>query len=317
MSSLFTLSILQSALELGCIYALVALALFLSFSILNIADLSTDGCFTLGCAVGAMVTLAGHPVLALFAAMGAGVCSGFVTAFLQTRMGVPSILAGIIVNTGLYTVNIAVMGFSSNVNLFASDTIFSLAKGKLPYSWYEDWYKLLIVLAVILVIGILLSLFLNTRLGLSIRATGDNEHMVRASSINPLFMITVGLCIANALSALSGALLGQYQKSCDINLGTGMVTIALASLIIGETLIGKGGMFKKITGVIIGSCLYRFIVALALRLNVPAEALKLVSALIVALAISLPYLKEKSLFYRQRSNNRNAYRKETSAHVNH
>ncbi|MCI8322737.1 MAG: ABC transporter permease [Lachnospiraceae bacterium] len=317
MSTIFSLSILQSALELGCIYALVALALFLSFSILNIADLSTDGCFTLGCAVGAMVTLSGHPVLALFAAMGAGVCSGFVTAFLQTRMGVPSILAGIIVNTGLYTVNIAVMGFSSNVNLFACDTVFSLAKEKLPYGWYEDWYKLLITLAIVMVIGVILSLFLNTRLGLSIRATGDNEHMVRASSINPLFMITVGLCVANALTALSGAILGQYQKSCDINLGTGMVTIALASLIIGETLVGKGSMFKKITGVILGSCLYRFIVALALRLNVPAEALKLVSAVIVAIAISFPYLREKSAFYRQRNRNRNACRKEESANVSH
>lgn len=317
MGSIFTLSILQSALELGCIYALVALALFISFSILNIADLSTDGCFTLGCAVGAMVTLSGHPVLALFAAMGAGVCSGFVTAFLQTRMGVPSILAGIIVNTGLYTVNIAVMGFSSNVNLFACDTVFSLAKEKLPYGWYADWYKLLIALAVILVIGILLSLFLNTRLGLSIRATGDNEHMVRASSINPLFMITVGLCVANALTALSGAILGQYQKSCDINLGTGMVTIALASLIIGETLVGKGSMLKKITGVILGSCLYRFIVALALRMNVPAEALKLVSAVIVAIAISFPYLKDKYAFYRLRKNNRNLFGKEGSANVGH
>ncbi|MDE5937708.1 MAG: ABC transporter permease [Lachnospiraceae bacterium] len=317
MSSIITLSIVQSALELGCIYSLVALALFLSFSILNIADLSTDGCFTLGCAVGAMVTLSGHPYLALFAAMGAGVCSGFVTAFLQTRMGVPSILAGIIVNTGLYTVNIAVMGFSSNVNLFASDTIFSLAKEKLPYNWYADWYKLLIALVIVLVIGVLLSLFLSTRLGLSIRATGDNEHMVRASSINPLFMITVGLCVANTLTALSGAILGQYQKSCDINLGTGMVTIALASLIIGETLVGKGSIFKKISGVILGSCLYRFIVALALRMNVPAEALKLVSAVIVAIAISFPYLKDKYSFYKLRKNNRNLFGKEGGANVGH
>ncbi len=317
MNTIFSLSILQSALELGCIYALVALALFISFSILNIADLSTDGCFTLGCAVGAMVTLSGRPVLALFAAMGAGVCSGFVTAFLQTRMGVPSILAGIIVNTGLYTVNLAVMGFSSNVNLFACDTVFSLAKRKLSYGWYADWYKLLIVLVIVMIIGVILSLFLNTRLGLSIRATGDNEHMVRASSINPLFMITVGLCVANALTALSGAILGQYQKSCDINLGTGMVTIALASLIIGETLVGKGRMFKKITGVILGSCLYRFIVALALRLNVPAEALKLVSAVIVAIAISFPYLKENYAFYRVRKNNVNRFRKEGGADVSH
>ncbi|MCH5248654.1 MAG: ABC transporter permease [Lachnospiraceae bacterium] len=301
MSSIFTLSILQSALELGCIYSLVALALFISFSILNIADLSTDGCFTLGCAVGAMVTISGHPFLALFAAMGAGICSGFVTAFLQTRMGVPSILAGIIVNTGLYTVNIAVMGFSSNVNLFACDTIFSLAKDKISASWYNSWYKFLIVFVIVLIIGILLAWFLNTRLGLSIRATGDNEYMVRASSINPLFMITVGLCVANALTALSGAILGQYQKSCDINLGTGMVTIALASLIIGETLIGKGSVLRKVIGVVLGSCLYRFIVALALRMNVPAEALKLVSAIIVAVAIAFPYLKEKALFYKQKN----------------
>lgn len=301
MSSIFTLSILQSALELGCIYALVALALFISFSILNIADLSTDGCFTLGCAVGAMVTIAGHPFLALFAAMGAGVCSGFVTAFLQTRMGVPSILAGIIVNTGLYTVNIAVMGFSSNVNLFACDTIFSLAKNKIASAWYDNWYKVLIVLSIVLLIGIVLAWFLNTRLGLSIRATGDNEYMVRASSINPLFMITVGLCVANSLTALSGAILGQYQKSCDINLGTGMVTIALASLIIGETLIGKGSVLRKVIGVILGSCLYRFIVAIALRMNVPAEALKLVSAIIVAIAIAFPYLKQQMLFYKQKN----------------
>lgn len=317
MSSIFTLSILQSALELGCIYSLVALALFISFSILNIADLSTDGCFTLGCAVGAMVTLAGHPYLALFAAMGAGVCSGFVTAFLQTRMGVPSILAGIIVNTGLYTVNIAVMDFTSNVNLFASDTIFSLAKEKFAFPWYDAWYKFLIVLLIVLVIGIFLAWFLNTRLGLSIRATGDNEHMVRASSINPLFMITVGLCLANALTALSGAILGQYQKSCDINLGTGMVTIALASLIIGETLIGRGSILKKVVGVILGSCLYRLIVALALRMNVPAEALKLVSAIIVAAAISFPYLKEKSRFYKMRSMNPNVRRKAGADNAGH
>ncbi|MCM1087167.1 MAG: hypothetical protein NC419_03355 [Muribaculaceae bacterium] len=301
MASIFTLSIVQSALELGCIYSLVALALFISFSILNIADLSTDGCFTLGCAVGAVVTLAGHPFLALFAAMGAGILSGFITAFLQTRMGVPSILAGIIVNTGLYTVNIAVMGFSSTVNLFACDTIFSLAKGRIGAGWYNDWYKFLIVFVIVILIGILLVAFLNTRLGLSIRATGDNEHMVRASSINPLFMITVGLCVANALTALSGAILGQYQKSCDINLGTGMVTIALASLIIGETIMGKGSIWKKVAGVILGSCLYRFIVAVALRMSVPAEALKLVSALIVAIAISFPYLKEKAVFYRQKN----------------
>ncbi len=300
MGAIFTFSIFQSAIELGCIYSLVALALFISFSILNIADLSTDGCFTLGCAVGAMVTMSGHLFLAFPAAMAAGVCSGFVTAFLQTKMGVPSILAGIIVNTGLYTINIAVMDFSSNINLFGCDTIFSLAKEVSEAEWYGDWYKIGIVAAIVLITGVILAWFLNTRLGLSIRATGDNEYMVRASSINPVFTITVGLCVSNSLTALSGAVLAQYQKSCDINLGTGMVTIALASLIIGETLIGKGGMFKKVLGVILGSCLYRFIVAIALRLSVPAECLKLVSALIVAFAIAFPYLKGQAAFYKMR-----------------
>lgn len=300
MEAVFTFSIVQSALELGCIYSLVTLALFLSFRILNIADLSTDGCFTLGCAVGAMVTMAGHPFIAFGAAMAAGACSGFVTAFLQTKMGVPSILAGIIVNTGLYTINIAVMGFASNVNLFGCNTIFSLAKELSFSGWYADWYKIIMIAAVVLLAGAALTWFLGTRLGLSIRATGDNAYMVRASSINPVFTITVGLCIANSLTALSGAILAQYQKSCDINLGTGMVTIALASLIIGETIISRGGMIGRVTGVIAGSCLYRFIVAIALRLKVPAECLKLVSALIVACAISFPYIKGQAALYRGR-----------------
>ena len=305
MSSIFTLSIVQTALELGGIYSLVALALFISFSILNIADLSTDGCFTLGCAVCASVTIAGHPILALFAAMAAGVCSGYITAALQTKFGIESILAGIVVNTGLYTINIAVMGFASNMNLFQCDTIFSMAKESIG----GDWYKLLVILLVVVIAGILLTLFLGTRLGLSIRATGNNAAMVKASSINPGHMITVGLCISSALTALSGAVLAQYQKSCDINLGTGMVTIALASLIIGETLVGKGTMLKRIIGVVLGSCLYRFIVAIALRMSVPAECLKLVSALIVAIALAIPYFKNRAAFVKNRAKMQKEYKK--------
>ena len=171
------------ALELGCIYGLVALALFLSYSILNIADLSTDGCFTLGCAVCCQVAVTGHPVLALFAAMAAGVLSGFVTAFLQTRLGVESIMAGIIVNTGLYTINLAVMGFSSNMSLVKVDTVFSLGKQLLAFA--GSWYQLILAAVVILIAGALMVWFLGTRLGLSIRATGDNAAMVRASSIDP------------------------------------------------------------------------------------------------------------------------------------
>ena len=279
-------TVIMSALELGCIYALVALALFLSFRILNIADMTTDGSFTLGCAVSATVAVAGHPILALPAAMLAGAAAGSITAMLQTKMRIPSILAGIITNTALYTVNLAVMGFSSNVNMMKNETIFTLLKGSLGAS-----YKLIPAAAITLTVGILLVVFLKTRLGLSIRATGDNPDMVRASSINTTFTITIGLCISNALTALSGAILAQYQRTADINLGTGMVIIGLASLIIGETLLPRGKIWMKALGAILGSILYRFIIALALRMDLPSECLKLISATIVALAIGLPAIK--------------------------
>ena len=280
-------TVLFSALELGCIYALVALALFLSYRVLNIADMTTDGAFTLGCAVSATFAVAGHPILGLPAAMLAGACAGSVTAFLQTKLQIPSILAGIITNTGLYTVNLAVMGFSSNVNMMKAATVFSMVQPLIG----KTFCKLIPVAVLTLCVGFLLALFLKTRLGLSIRATGDNPDMVRASSINTGFTITVGLCVSNSLTALSGAVLAQYQKTADINLGTGMVIIGLASLIIGETLMPKGKTWVKILGAVLGSVVYRFIIAIALRMDLPSECLKLISATIVALAIGLPAIK--------------------------
>ena len=279
-------AVIFSALELGCIYALVALALFLSFRVLNIADMTTDGSFTLGCAVSATVAVAGHPLLALPAAMLAGACAGSVTALLQTKLKIPSILAGIITNTGLYTANLAVMGFSSNVNMMRSATLFTLVQPHLG-----SFYKLIPAATLTVLVGILLVLFLRTRLGLSIRATGDNPDMVRASSINTGFTVTIGLMLSNSMTALSGAVLAQYQKTADINLGTGMVIIGLASLIIGETLLPKSKMWVKAMGAILGSIVYRFIIAIALRLDLPSECLKLISATIVALAIGLPAIK--------------------------
>ena len=281
-----TFTVVTSALELGFIYALVALALFLSFRILNIADMTTDGSFTLGCAVSATVAVAGHPWLALPAAMIAGAAAGSVTAMLQTKCRVPSILAGIITNTGLYTVNLAVMGFSSNVNMLRTTTIFSLLGPQL---------KIVPAAVISVTAAVLIVLFLNTRVGLSIRATGDNPDMVRASSINTGFTITLGLCISNSLTALSGAVLAQYQKTADINLGTGMVIIGLASLIIGETIFRSRSLWLKALGALVGCIVYRFIIAVALRLDVPSECLKLVSAIIVALAIALPNIKKKGV----------------------
>lgn len=279
-------AVIFSALELGFIYALVALALFLSFRVLNIADMTTDGSFTLGCAVSATVAVAGHPILALPAAMLAGAAAGSVTALLQTKLKVPSILAGIITNTGLYTVNLGVMGFSSNVSMMRTPTIFTMTQGILG-----SVYRLVPAMVLAALCAAVLVIFLKTRLGLSIRATGDNPDMVRASSINTGFTITVGLAVSNSLTALGGALLAQYQKAADINLGTGMVIIGLASLIIGETLLPKGKLWMKALGAVVGSVVYRFIMALALRLDLPSECLKLISAVIVAVAIGLPAIK--------------------------
>ena len=280
---MLSMNVVTGALELGFIYALVAMALFLSFRVLNIADMTTDGSFTLGCAVSAVLAVAGHPILGIPLAMLAGAAAGFITALLQTRLGVPSILAGIITNTGLYTVNLAVMGFSANVNMLKTDTIFSMFRNLLGGAAV---YKLILAAAIAAVVCVLLILFLRTRLGLSIRATGDNPDMVRASSINTRVTVTIGLCAANAVTALSGAILAQYQKTADINLGTGMV-------IIGETIFGRGGIPLKVVGAVAGSVIYRFIIAVALRLNLPAECLKLISAVIVALAIALPYLRQQ------------------------
>ena len=287
---MFTVATVLNALELGFIYALVAMALFLSFRVLNIADMTTDGAFTLGCAVSATAAVAGHPFLGLPLAMLAGAAAGFITAFLQTKLAVPSILAGIITNTGLYTVNLAVMGFSSNVPMLKTKTVFTAAQEIFGES---APYKLIVAALVTVVVCALLIAFLGTRLGLSVRATGDNPDMVRASSINTAFTITVGLCIANAMTALSGAVLAQYQRSADINLGTGMVTIALASLIIGEVFAGRRGRVgERVVCVVLGSIVYRFIIALALRLNISAEYFKLVSAVIVAVAIAAPNMKD-------------------------
>ena len=294
------LSLGQTALELGLICGLTVLALFLSYSMLNVCDLSTDGCFTFGAAVGAAVAIAGHPWLSIPAAMLAGAGSGFVTALLQTKMGVDSLLAGIIVNTGLYSVNIAVMGGASLLNMNKTETVFTKAKALLADTVLSSQYELLVALAAVALVIVFLTLFLRTRLGLAIRATGNNPDMVRSSSINPAFTTPVGLCVAGAITALSGCLLAQSQKSVDINIGQGMVTIALASLLIGRAFMGKGGILSRAIGMVLGSFVFRLVYTVALRFQMPAFMLKLVSSLIVILAISGPYLKQQWPMVRRR-----------------
>ena len=298
------LALIQTASELGLISALTVIALYLSYSMLNVCDLSTDGCFTLGATVGAVVTLSGHPFLALPAAMAAGIASGFITAFLQTKMGVNSLLAGIIVNTALYSINIAVMGNSSILNLNKTDTVFTKALDLLRNTPLMEQYKLIVALLAVIIVGVLLALFLRTKLGLAIRATGNNPDMVRSSSINPVFTTIVGLCIANSFTALSGCLLAQSQKSVNIDIGTGMLTIALASLLIGNVFLGRKKIPLQIVGMVLGAFVFRLVYTIALRFDMPAFMLKFVSSVIVVLAISIPYLRTRFPFLKRKLDQR-------------
>ena len=284
----------QTAMELGLVNALTVLSLFLSYSMLNVCDLSTDGCFTLGAAVGALVAIAGHPWLSLPAAMLAGVISGFVTATLQTRMGVQSLLAGIVVNTGLYSVNMALTGNKATLSMNKVPTVFSMAKDLLKGTPLAGQSTLLVMLVIVALAVVFLCWFLKTKLGLAIRATGSNADMVRSSSINPTFTTTVGLCVSNALTGLSGCLMAQQQKNFEINMGSGMVTVALASLLIGGVFFSKHRPIPlRAVGAVLGAFLFRLVYGLALRLDMPAFMLKLVSAVIVVLAISGPYLRRQ------------------------
>lgn len=278
--------IVKTAIELGLLYCLIPLGLFLSFRILNIADLTTDGSFVLGMCVSVVCTAMGHPLLGLLLAILCGMIAGGITGILQTYLGIQSIIAGIITSTGLYTINLMVMGFKAQVSLLQKTTVFSaLGQNSL----------LVIAVLALIVFGLLLILygFLKTRLGLSLRATGDNPQMVSASSINVSHMTILGLMLANGCIGLCGGLVGQYSKIADINSGTGIVVVGLACLMIGEALIhGQKNLGRHLLAVVIGSIVYRLIYAMILQSSlINVQSLKLMTAVVVAFALSIDRLK--------------------------
>lgn len=281
------LTAIIGGLEQGLIYSLVAIGLYISYKTLDIADLTTDGSFTLGAAASAMLCAVGHPVLGLLAAMLCGVLAGGVTALLQTKLRVPPILAGIITLTGLYSINLMVMGNSPNVSLSKSETVFTLLQPILG-----SFTKVAFSGGVLLIIAILLYKFMSTQLGLSIRATGNNRDMVTSSSINPAFTTTVGLCMANSFIALSGGILAQYQRFASVDIGNGLVIIGLASIIIGGAIFSRPSVAAGIYGAISGSVIYRLLLVVAISTSfISASNLKLATAILVALAISYPAIK--------------------------
>ncbi len=280
---------LQGSLELGIIYAIMALGVFISFRTLNMPDLTVDSSFTLGASVSAVLCVAGQPVLALIVAFIAGCAAGSLTALLTTKLKIQPLLSGILMMLALYSINLKVMGNKANIPLLNKLTIFSPFKG----TPMEGYSRLVLSAAVMIVLMVLLYFFLKTRFGFVLRATGDNDKMVRALGVNTDFTTLVGLALSNGLVAVSGAMIAQYQSFADVSMGIGMVVIGLASVIIGEVLFGARSLLNRLLAVILGAILYRFIIAFALALGMPPTDLKLVSAAIVTLALSMGIIRAK------------------------
>lgn len=284
------MALVLGSLQLGLLYGLLAMGIYITFRILNIPDLTAEGSFTFGLAVSAAFTVAGHPILGILFAILAGALAGIITGFLQTKCGIHPILAGILTMSGLYTVNLCIMGSSSNLSLIANDTLFKMSYDLLGLD--KEICKLIIAALMVVVIAVLLIVFFHTHIGLCIRATGDNEEMVKASSIDINVTKILALAIGNGSIALCGGLIAQYQGFADINSGVGILVVGLASVIIGELFIRKKTVTAGILSAIVGSVVYRFIVALAMSNSFfPAYALKLVSSIIVGVALALPAIQ--------------------------
>lgn len=278
---------LFGAVELGLVYGLMVLGVFITFRILKIPDLTVDGSITLGMAVAAMLTNAGHPYLALLVALIAGAGAGCVTAFFQTKAKIPPILAGIMTMSGLYSINLLIMNNGTpNISILGSPTVFSMFQ---HFTGLPKHISMILVGAVICgVIVLLVEFFFSTHTGLCICATGDNEDMVRATSISTVKMKWIALALANACVALSGAVHTQYMGYADVTAGSGTIVVGFAAVIIGETVCVKRSLKVGFVSAIVGSVVYRIIIAVAIKTNLfPTYFLKFVSVLIIAVALSV------------------------------
>ncbi len=286
------INIILSAIEIGFILSIMSFGIYITFTILNFADLTVDGSFTLGAVVSALCTIAGHPILGLLLATICGAIAGFITGFLHTKMKVQYILAGILTMTGLYSINLRIAGGRPNLSLYGEDTIFSIFETfLLDLGIMFQYSQLLLALIIVGVLATFLLLFFKTQTGMAIRATGDNEHMVRASSINSDVMKMVALAIANALVALCASIFTQYQLFYDVSSGIGMMVVGLTGIIVGQSIFGKRTLFNSFISIILGAIFYRFLLAFALSLGMNATDWKLLSACLVAITISIPHIK--------------------------
>ena len=294
MNVLNLLNAMPGAVAQGLIWGITAIGIYITFRILDIADLTVDGSLCTGGAVCLMMMLSGHNVLiSMLVATLAGMLTGLVTGLFHTFMGIPAILSGILTQLGLYSINLKIMGKSNQaINVDKYDLLVSLR-----YIKNVPFYKntILVVAVVIILLVAILYWFFGTELGCALRATGCNGNMARAQGINTNFSKVLGLMISNGLVGLSGALLSQYQGFADINMGRGAIVIGLAAVIIGEALFGR--LFRnfglKLIGVALGSILYYFVLQTVIWLGVDTDLLKLFSALVVAIFLAIPYWKGK------------------------
>lgn len=285
------LDLVLSTVSQGLLWAIMALGVFLTFRVLDIADLSVEGTFPLGAAVAATLIDAGHSVwFAMLIALIAGCIGGTVTALLTTKLKIPALLSGILTMIGLYSVNLMIMG-KANVPLLRAETVFTLTEDLFGVSSVVA--TLIVGLIATTVVGVIMYWFFGTVLGTAIRATGCNPQMARAQGINTNVMVILGLLISNGLVALSGALVAQSNGFADVGMGTGTIVIGLASIIIGEVLFGTRSFKNWLISVVLGSVVYRAVIAIVLELGMPPNDLKLFTAVLVAIALSLPLIKNK------------------------
>lgn len=285
------LDLVLSTVSQGMLWAIMALGVFLTFRVLDIADLSVEGTFPLGAAVAATLIDAGHSVwFAMLIALIAGCIGGTVTALLTTKLKIPALLSGILTMIGLYSVNLMIMG-KANVPLLRAETVFTLTENLFGVSSVVA--TLIVGLVATVIVGEIMYWFFGTVLGTAIRATGCNPQMARAQGINTNVMVILGLLISNGLVALSGALVAQSNGFADVGMGTGTIVIGLASVIIGEVLFGTRSFKNWLISVVLGSVVYRAVIAIVLELGMPPNDLKLFTAVLVAIALSLPLIKNK------------------------
>ncbi len=287
------LGIWATPLEQGLAYAILVLGVYLTFRILDYPDLTVDGSFPLGAAIAAtLITKGIHPLLATCGGFLGGALAGTVTGFLNTKLKISGLLAGILTMTGLYSVNLRVMGGRSNLPLLREKTLVTLSQDTLGF----NWGAIVLFAVTVFIIKIILDYFLHTEIGLGLRACGDNEKMIRALGVDTDLYKIVGLALSNGLVGMAGSMIAQYQAFADVGMGIGTVVAGLASVILGEAIIKPKTILRATLSAVLGSILYRFTIAIALRAGFAATDLRLVTAVLVVIALSAPKLKEIGLF---------------------